>query len=79
MNGVKGTQTAKLTHGGKGTQTAKLTHGGKGWQKRNRDIICPEGFCKNALAEYVDQCFPDGVPSWAQDAITSAGDLECDE
>lgn len=69
----------KKMNGGKGTQTAKLTHGGKCWQKRNRDIMCPEGFCKNAIAEYVDQFFPDGVPSWAQDAITSAGDLECDE
>ncbi|KAI0448395.1 hypothetical protein F5B21DRAFT_122118 [Xylaria acuta] len=69
----------KRMNGGKGTQTAKLTHGGKCWQKRNRGIMCPDGFCKSAIGKYIEQFFPDGVPSWAQDAITAAGDLECDE
>jgi len=69
----------KKMNGGVGTQTTKLTHGGECWKERNRNIMCPGGFCKNAINEYVDQFFPDGVPSWAQNAITAAGDLECDE
>ncbi|KAL2818006.1 hypothetical protein BJX63DRAFT_429338 [Aspergillus granulosus] len=41
--------------------------------------MCPQGFCANAVNEYVDQFYPDGIPDWAKGAIEAAGDMECDE
>jgi hypothetical protein len=35
--------------------------------------------CKDAIAEYVSSFYPTGIPTWAQEAITAAGDLTCDE
>ena len=36
-------------------------------------------FCANAVNEYVNQFYPDGIPNWAKAAIDAAGDMECDE
>lgn len=73
----------KKLNGGKVTQKIKLTYAGKDddecWHKRNRDIMCPEGFCRDAYEEFVDRFFPDGVPKWAKKAVTAASDMQCDE
>lgn len=72
----------KKLNGGKATDQYQLTYAGPGkdncWRVRNRRIMC-DGVCANAVQEYVDQFYPDGIPDWAKAAIEAAGDLSCDE
>jgi hypothetical protein len=71
----------KVYNGGRGGNVAELTHGGECFQKRNRKVMCEDRGrrCKDALAEYISSFYPSGVPTWAQEAITAATDLTCDE
>lgn len=64
---------------GQGGNKLQLTHGGKEFTKKNRKEMCGESDCRNALNEYIQLFYPDGIPPWAQEAITVAGDLQCDE
>ncbi|KAI3317850.1 hypothetical protein HD806DRAFT_359034 [Xylariaceae sp. AK1471] len=68
-------------NGGKGGNTLQLTHGGKCFQMRNRKSMCENKGrrCKDAINDYIQSFYPSGVPTWAQEAITAAGDLTCDE
>ena len=60
-----------------------LTYGGECFQKRNRGIMCREGrksSCSAAIEEYIRAMYPSGkIPQSAKDAITAAGNLQCDE
>jgi hypothetical protein len=68
-------------NGGNGGNTLQLTHGGKCFKRRNRRPMCENKGrrCKDAINDYIQSFYPSGVSPWAQEAITAAGDLTCDE
>jgi hypothetical protein len=57
----------------------ELTAAPKSQQSANRKVMCPKGWCANGVKEYIKNFYPTGIPSWAQDAITAAADMSCDE
>jgi len=46
---------------------------------QNRRTMCPKGWCADGVRQYLSEHYPTGVPSWAEQAITAAGAMQCDE
>lgn len=61
------------------SQSIELTRTDASTRKSNRKAKCPKGYCASALKEYLAEYYPSGIPPEAQEAITMAQDMSCDE
>ena len=61
------------------SQSVDLTRADPSTRKTNRRTMCPPGYCATALEEYLAKYYPAGIPAEAQEAITMAQDMSCDE
>jgi hypothetical protein len=66
------------------SQSIVLTRADQSARKDNRKAMCPKGWCADALKEYLEEYYPkeeypEGIPIEAQQAITMAQTMSCDE
>ena len=69
---------------GQYSQSITLTRAKSETRKKNRKEMCPKGFCADGLEKYFEKVYlkkeyPSGIPTEAQEAITMAQDMTCDE
>jgi hypothetical protein len=61
------------------SNTIELTKATEAQYRANRKAMCPKGWCADAVKQYIADKYGNGVPSWAEEAITAAGAMQCDE
>jgi hypothetical protein len=61
------------------SNTIELTKATDAQYRANRKAMCPKGWCANGVKQYIADNYGNGVPSWAEEAITAAGGMQCDE
>jgi hypothetical protein len=61
------------------SQTITLTRTKESTRKTNRKSMCPKKHCAKELKQYFAKYYPEGIPPQAQQAITMARDMSCDE
>ncbi|KAF2420571.1 hypothetical protein EJ08DRAFT_25182 [Tothia fuscella] len=61
------------------SQEIELTRASEEQHKSNRATMCPEGWCADGVRDYIAKFHPQGVPPEAQEAITAASTMSCDE
>lgn len=66
-------------YSGSSSQTITLERADEQTRDKNRNNMCPPGTCAKAVAEYVKDFYPNGIPPEAEQALLVAGDLQCDE
>lgn len=64
---------------GAASNIIELTRATQEQYEANRKAMCPAGYCDNAVKQYVADLYPNGAPSYAEDAVNAAGGLQCNE